>query len=367
MSSTKIIKELESSEIAEALSFRNAFEGDNRTVEEWIWEYKGNYPDLYVYTIAKDSGRIVGTQGMIPIYLNVRGKRCLSGKSENSLLHPAYRGGTLFQEIYDSALAQCKIRDMQFVWGFTTAVRVWREKLGFSAYEHCLYYSIRIVNLQSALSKFRKTTWPMRKKSIMYSLATCCYLYAVASRFLLKFLVKLRKANNYSIEYHPRSMNDLTSLYERLRVKCPRLIYIEQDKDYLAWRLFRNPNIKYQTYYVYEDNLLKAYCYTGTNNQDKNMVSLSDFTFENAEAGTFLLESLLNKWHDEKIGIIYFFGNIKNPLMKTTFNLLERFGFLRRRHPMSIILRNISHENDDNLKDVEGWYANALWTEGFAI
>ena len=33
---------------------------------------------------------------MIPIYLNINGKRYLSGKSENSLLNPKYRGKSLW-------------------------------------------------------------------------------------------------------------------------------------------------------------------------------------------------------------------------------------------------------------------------------
>ena len=93
MSSEVIIRTVESSDINEVVSFYNTLEGDNRTTEQWVWEYKGSYHDLFVFTVAEDDGRIVGTQGMIPIYLNIKGERYLSGKSENSLLNPAYRGG----------------------------------------------------------------------------------------------------------------------------------------------------------------------------------------------------------------------------------------------------------------------------------
>ena len=104
MSSKIKIREIRSSDISdinEAISIHNVAYGDKRTPEQWIWEYKSNYPDLFVFTVIEDDGRIVGTQGMIPIYINIKGKRYLSGKSENSLLNPEYRGGTLFQELYE--------------------------------------------------------------------------------------------------------------------------------------------------------------------------------------------------------------------------------------------------------------------------
>ena len=75
----------------------------------------------------------------------------------------------------------------------------------------------------------------------------------------------------------------------------------------------------------------------------------------------------MSRKRGDKIGIVYFFGNNRNPLMKTMFKLLGRFGFLKRKHPMSFILRNLSHEEEDSTYDVENWYASALWTEGLQI
>lgn len=357
---------MKSSDIAKVVFFHNTIGGSNRTTEQWIWEYKSNYLDLFVFTVAEDDNRIVGTQGMIPIYLNIKGKRCLSGKSESSLLDPAYRGGTLFQELYDLAMSLCKARNMQCVWGYTSAVKVWRHKLRFSVYENSLYDSILIVNLQSALSKIFESQWPIARRITLSLLAMGCYLYSFVFRFTLKFLKKPPKTN-YSIEHQPRSMNDLGTFYGRLREKYPRLIHIDQDREYLTWRLFNNPSIKYQTYFVYEDGLLKGYCYVGTNGKDRKVVSLADFTFESAKAGAFLLRNLLDKWQNDKIGFVYFLGNTKNSLMKTMFDLLARFGFLKRRRSMSFILKNISCQDEDDLYDIKNWYASALWTEGYEL
>ena len=80
------VRELKDSEIEDAVSFHNEVEGEDRTAEEWIWEYKGHYPNLYVYSVAEDGGKIVGSQGMLPIYTNIEGENCLAAKSESLFL-----------------------------------------------------------------------------------------------------------------------------------------------------------------------------------------------------------------------------------------------------------------------------------------
>ena len=64
------------------------------------------------FVVLKEKERIVGTQGMVPIYLNVRGTVCLSGKSENSLLGMKFRGSDNFQKMYAFAISQCQLKKM---------------------------------------------------------------------------------------------------------------------------------------------------------------------------------------------------------------------------------------------------------------
>ena len=368
MNSKLQMREIRSSDISdinEVVSFHNAAHGDSRIAAQWTWEYLGNYPDLSVFAVIEDDGVIVGTNGRIPIYLNIKGKRYLSGKSENSLLHPKYRGGTLFQDLYEFATSLSKAKKMHCIWGYTGAVTVWRNKLGLSVYDNCMYESILILNVQNALSEVVKPgDWAMVRKISLSLLATFCYSYSLAVRFSFEFLRKSLRTK-YSIEHCLRSIDDLNALYERLRGEYPGLIHIDQDEQYIRWRIFNNPNIKYETYFLYEDSLLRGYCYVGAN--DNTTASLTDFTFESAEVGAFLLRILLDKWRHEKIGYVYFLGNAKNPLITTIFNLLKGFGFLRRRSSDSFVLKNISYKDEDHLYDIKNWYAGGLWTEGYTL
>jgi len=364
--STKIkIREMTNADINKVISFHNIAYGDGRTPEQWIWEYKSNYPDFFVFTVIEDDGRIVGTQGMIPIYINIKGKRYLSGKSENTLLDTKYRGKSFFQKLYEFAMSLCEQKNMSCIWGYTsviTAQKGLRNKLGFSVYENVMYESILILNLKNALSVILKSKLAMVKKITISLLALFSYLYSLILRLFSKSLKESPKIK-FSIEHTLRSTNDLDMLYRRLREKYPDLIHIDQDKNYIMWRILNNPNIKYKTYFVYEDNLLRGYCYFSTDH--KKRAFLTDFTFESAAAGVPLLRVLLNMLRNEKISYVYFSGNARNPLMMTIFNLLKRFGFVKRRSSWSFVLRNISYKDEDYLYDIKNWYAGGLWREGY--
>jgi hypothetical protein len=344
----------------EAFSLHNEVYNETRTHGDWIWEYKTCYPSLSVFTIVKDKGRIVGTQGMLPIYLNVGGKRHLTGKSESSLLEKTYRGGTLFQDLYSYAMAICKTRGMCCVWGFTTAASVWRNKLDFSVYDKVVHtYALSLTpSLPSEIKRQRRTRLAHAALSIA---ASIIYLYCLIRRTFFNPRRNIAP-DKFVIEEKIRNLSDLDGLYERLRSRHREMIYIEQDARYIAWRITDNPNIKYRTYFLFEGELLRAYCYLSMDKD--NVARLTDFTSENKTSGAVLLDYVIDVLSTQKVGFAFFMGNIANPLTRDLVRVLKRAGFLRL--PMSetnFVLRNISCEA--SLNDVSNWYVNGLWTEGY--
>lgn len=354
------IREAKDSDITGVISFHNARYRDRRTVEKWTWEYKGMYPDVFVFTIIRDNGNVVGTQGMIPIFINVKGERHLSGKSENSLLDSKYRGTTFFKDLYEFAVSRCKEKGMCCIWGFTSAARVWREKLHFYVNEDCMCECTLLLTLRPILSELLGSRDTIVRK-LAFSLEAM-YLYLSSRIFRTRSMKKTAK-NIFSIIKHPKSANDVGALYKRLRLRNPHLIHIDQDEKYLSWRVFKNPNIKYRTFFVYEGGLLRAYCYLVT---DDKRAYLTDFTSEIDAAGVFLIRNLLRMSKNERIARFSFLGNARNSLMASTFNLLKAFGFIKRSvFYMPFVLRNLSHKNEKPLYDIRNWYLNALWTEGY--
>lgn len=333
------MQEIQSTDINNVTMFHNLHYNDTRTPEGWIWKYSGYDPDAVVFVTAKADGKIVGTQGMIPVPILVNGKYYLSGKSEDSLLDPEYRGKQIFSELYKLAMGLCASRKMHCVWGFTPAVKVWRKTLGFRVYEDILQTSVLV----------------LRPKSVLH---IPLGLYTFIRKIINSLFVTAQK--NVSIEKELRSLKDLEGLYERLMTRHKGLICLKLNKKYLTWRIFENPNIKYDTYFVYENGDLRAYCYFSV---DKSQwMRLSDFTCEDYIFGKILLERIIN---DKKPAYVLFMGNKTNVLTTRVFKLLGRLGSIKRKTPSAFVLKNISYPYEGCLYEIKNWYLNGLWTEGF--
>lgn len=363
-----IVRPVRQSDINKVLSLHNEFYKEQRTPEQWHWEYASNYPDYFVFVVSEYEGRVVGTQGMIPIYLNINQKLYLSGKSENSLVDKNYPGKNkfTFKEMYFFAMSECKSKNMCCVWGFTPLKKVWREKLLFEVYENAMYDTTLVLDLKSALSQIlsSKTFTSSKsasKKSIMLFMPLFGSLYSKLFRFNVRFS-KNKKNSKFKVYDKPKDINDVECLYGSLIKKYPKLIHINQDEKYLKWRIFNNPNINYKTFFVYEGNVLRAYAYFYVK---EKIAYITDFTYQDNDAGAFLLRNLLSSFIKEKIGIVRFFGNSKNQLIQNTFSLMEKFGFLKRKSVLSFVLKNISYEDEKRLYNIENWYLNDLWKEGY--
>ncbi|MBN2239274.1 MAG: GNAT family N-acetyltransferase [Dehalococcoidales bacterium] len=357
-------RKLEEDEVEKAVSFYNRYDATGKTVEQWLWEYKGWYPDLYEYVLAEDNGTIVGVQGMIPINLTVAGECRITAKSEDSLVDPGYRGKSVFSDLYSYALEQLRKKGITYVWGFTPAAATWRDTLGFKVDQDCLVYSVRVVNIPGAFREFHGLSWSTKKRLLMYAMALGSYFYSAFADMYRSFRYTVSK--NYSITGELKNTDDLEQLYNRIRERYPHIIHVHHDEKYLDWRINRNPSVEYTRTYVYEGDVLRAYCYTGRNRKDPDMLILADMVAENDESGYFLFHHLVRMCRLEKIGILYAFGNYKNPLLKSLFDQLGIFGFVTRKHPIAFVMKNL--DADSTIDDaLENWYATALWTEGLSI
>lgn len=95
-----------------------------RTEAQWSWEYSVPAEGRPAYTVATHAGRVVGTQAYIPIELLVDGAIVRSGKDEDTLIQPAYRGMGLLDDMYRLLFGRAADDDVAVLWGFTTtAVR----------------------------------------------------------------------------------------------------------------------------------------------------------------------------------------------------------------------------------------------------
>ncbi len=95
-----------------------------RTNAQWMWEFASSSPEPPPYTVATHQNRIIGTQAYVPIELLHDGSVALSGKDEDTLIHPRFRGMGLLDEMYGRLLPRARKDGVAVLWGFTsTAVR----------------------------------------------------------------------------------------------------------------------------------------------------------------------------------------------------------------------------------------------------
>jgi GNAT superfamily N-acetyltransferase len=359
------VNEKNRSELDQIMSLHNDNWQDNRVADQWLWEFTSNYPERFVFTVVDDEGKIVGTQGMVPIYLNIAGKKSFTGKSEATLLNKDYRGKDLFQKMYAHALKDCGKKKMKCIWGYTNkslAKGGFRNKLGFEAYDDILFETVMLFDVKVLISELKESTRPGWKKAAK---RLRLYNLNMRTRSTLGTSPKLKADTDYKIKSRVDGADDIAELYERIRIRYPELIHIAQDNEYLNWRLYNNPNVDYTTLFVYDKNKLIGYCYYSIS---KNRAYFSDFTFENENAGIYLILHIFKKLRTENVGQMSFVGNVKNPLTMETFDLLEKFGFMMRKQGAgeALVLKNLTVKNKSHLLDVKNWYLNRLWTEGYS-
>lgn len=95
-----------------------------RTDSQWTWEFATATPDSPAYFVAEQFGRIIGIQGYIPIELLCDGRPVLSGKDEDTLVHPDQRGRGVLDALYRRLFDRAAEDDIGALWGFTsTAVQ----------------------------------------------------------------------------------------------------------------------------------------------------------------------------------------------------------------------------------------------------
>lgn len=353
MSEQLIMKEIEESEIPDAVSLHNQARNDHRTVDQWRWEWRGLYPDLAVFCLVKDGGNIVGTMGVIPIHLNISGHRLLTGKVESLFLHPNLRGTDVMPRFYHYMVSRAASKGMSALWAYTPAVKAVRRLIGARITEVMYDSVIRLPPPIDLRSLIRSGDKLRQARGVITSMLSSLRPQVVSSgRFVLKQGLA--------------SPSSLDSLYQRLRETFPDLIHIELDEAYIRWRVTQHPFIRYECLSAYEDETLRGYAIV--NKQDAQDAYLADLTFENKDVGTELLSRILADLRKTGHCTLNYLGNMSNPLGAKVFALLREFSAVESPNSgMPFASRCLDDDYSDTCNDATHWYMTGLWTEGYMI
>src|SRR5882757_10267707 len=105
------IRLMRDADIGDVNEVYNSAYGNIRPRAFFEWEFLHAPSGRAVYVIAEDlerkGNKVIGRQSAIPLYfVNGAGHRILTAKSEDTFVHPEYRGHKLFDKMYDILFAE---------------------------------------------------------------------------------------------------------------------------------------------------------------------------------------------------------------------------------------------------------------------
>lgn len=221
-------------------------------MEEFLWEFHNCPFGESVYVIAEDGGEVIGTNCVIPINLiDANGKVYRTGKSEDTLVDPAYRGQKIFYHIYDFLFQKCLENGIQVIWGFTSAIGPFK-KIGFDIpYHH---------EQSLAVSSVFKTYHYLSSLNTKNKLADKAKIFGLC--LLSKFRSSFKGSGGKSqFDIRHEIVRDI-DVYEHLlkdQLVKHSLYAIHQTKEYQNWRIYDNPNYyKVHCFNVYDGTVILA-------------------------------------------------------------------------------------------------------------
>lgn len=255
-------------------NFFNRIYSANRTIEEFYWEFHNGPFGKSVYVIAEDGNNVVGTNCVIPIILKLDdGTLIKSGKSEDTLVDPNYRGQRIFFNIYEFLIKACQEEDIKVIWGFSSAKNVF-EKIGFSV-PFSSKKSLLVNRVSESYKILKKTNNSKTSIDRIKVLGMC-----VLSKSKMFFKMTNRVPNGYRIITSPISDGAVEKLIDNNLKSSTSLFGIQQTSSYQTWRLYNNPNLyKLHTYGVY-DKTDKLIALIVLNSRKDNTASICQATVD---------------------------------------------------------------------------------------
>lgn len=121
---------LSDEDIKECNDFHNRAYGSNRTLKQWHWQFDLLLGGKRPFIVAKEGGKVVGTQALMPITMLDAAGDILTAKSEETLVDSSMRGKGVFQKMYEPLMAYALEQGVKAIWGFTPANKAF-EGIGF--------------------------------------------------------------------------------------------------------------------------------------------------------------------------------------------------------------------------------------------
>ncbi len=337
-------------------AFYNRIYKKNRTAEQFLWEFRDCPFGQSIYVIAEDGDKIIGTNCVIPIDLIGANKQIVkSGKSEDTLVDPAYRGQQIFYKIYEYLFEKCIEANIQIIWGFTSAKKPF-EKLGFEVpFEHEQILAVK--NIWKSYY-FLTSLNPKNKVTDKIKILGLC----IFSK--LKTVGKIKQQNTtYRIEENREVVLGVHELIFKNQITSDSLFAIYQTPDFQDWRIYKNPNYyKVHTYSVYsEADELMALIVFNSHTNHVAYVCQSTFHPDLKKAEKVrILQSATRMLFKSGIVLVRNWVFNSNPVNKEEIKIQNQAGYMHIQRGIGLVWKKL----DTVDIEPEDFYLSRIATQG---
>jgi len=347
------------------VNFHNSHYGTRRRPEDWLWEYETYEPGKAVFAFAKDGDKLIATKANMPVYMKIGTECVLSGRGENVLILPPYRGTALLPSLDEYLVKNSIDRGMQFLWGLNAIPKV-SQKLGFTSYPDVQVW-LRPGNIWADIvSRLRtkrygiKTSLWRRTGSVGKLILRSLFMRMRNS----KTIPQIQELAGYEIKKGEIDDRCLRELLERLKSEHDNIISLTYDEKYLRWRVREHPFLKYDEYQAYQGGKLRACAFVVL---FQGFASISELLSEDRYATSLLLHTIL-KDYAKRAGRFRFLANPRDPLAQDVFDQLHQFGFSVDRktsESWNFVVKDLTGGKYKQVLDICNWHISGLCTEGF--
>jgi hypothetical protein len=321
------------------------------SAETITWQFQ-RIPADPVLIVATHDGRPICTQSFLPHTLQIGTAEVRSVKSEHSFLLPKYRGTPVFTDAYAMGLQEAWDAGSSICWGFTPAVKVWRDRLKFEVYPTVMYECTALIGRP-------RIPTPLFQRSTIRSLWDMIRYTGASFRNVFRSGSHKKYSVSDKIPTDPQIGQLIAAM------GGGNIVRIKMEEAFVRWRVHENPNLKYMVRAFERDGVLRGYFLVALSKRSSRPAAhLSEFLFREKGDGIAMLDVLGKELAAMQSNMVHYFGNRTNSINRQVFELLAgRFATdMALSKAMALVVKS---DRDLFDHDVSAWYINGLWTQGF--
>jgi hypothetical protein len=310
------------------------------------WQFE-QMPARAIFILGHEAGEPVCTQSFLPQPLMLARVPLASVKSEHSFLLGSHRGTPVFTDAYALGMKLAANEGYDVCWGFTPAVKVWRNKLGFQVFEDAVVECTALLGRPRLFTSISPKVFARNCRDVI--------------RYVWASLRRKKRDNGGTFSEAWPSTDEIHTLHAT--AIDPECIHLNMDDAFISWRIHRNPNVSYQCFTLRgADNTLAAYAIVGRSKESGPLVfHLSDCVARTEADGVDLMSSIGNVLGGTGCTLRYFGNQFNVNCQRIERSMHLSYSTTRSVNAgMSFVLKETIPT-----RPLEQWCLNALWTQGF--